>query len=169
MIEAVNSVLASAPLVRQAAEVQSGASTNLSQTESVRTVTPPPYLSTFISVDVNFDTAVILLRDADTGDTVRQIPSEGALEARQRDQVERQNSQQSLVAPQVEGDALAQDASTSVDSGESGAVPLNSSGDAGVSTSSSSSAPISQVALAAFASGAQAASAGSNTSFATSA
>ena len=156
MIEAVNSVLASAPLVRQAAEAQTGASTNLSQIESVRTVTPPPYLSTFISMDVNFDTAVILLRDADTGDTVRQIPTEGALVARQRDQKIEQNSQQSLIEPKIESEVV--DSSQTTTTIEGSTAPTQETG-----------APISQAALTAFSSGAQAASIGSNTSFQTSA
>lgn len=149
MIEAVNSVLASAPLVRQNTDSQSGgALQNNTQLESVRTIVQAPYISPFISVDVNFDTAVILLRDAETGDTVRQIPSEGALEARRREQAIQQSSQESPVETRIEGEALNVEAA---------------------SVQTTQATPISENALSAFSSGAQAATAGQNTSFTTSA
>lgn len=152
MIEAVNSVLASAPLVRQNTDVQSGgALTNLANLESVRAIAQAPYISPFISVDVNFDTAVILLRDAETGDTVRQIPSEGALEARQREQALEQTSQQSPIQQIPEGDALSTETTSEA------------------SAPQQATTPISQNALSAFQSGAQAGSTGETSSFATSA
>ncbi len=158
MIEAVNSVLASAPLVRQYTEQQSGgALSNNSQVESVKTFAQAPYISPFISVDVNFDTAVILLRDAETGDTVRQIPSEGALEARRREQVTEQTSQQSPLDQNVQPVA---ESAAPVET----AAPVKAS-----APEQTVNTPISQNALSAFASGAQAATAGENTSFQTSA
>ncbi|PZO88742.1 MAG: hypothetical protein DI626_01035 [Micavibrio aeruginosavorus] len=45
-----------------------------------------PYVSLYIKVDVNFDKALLLMRDSDTGDVVRQIPSETQLEAYRRAQ-----------------------------------------------------------------------------------
>ncbi len=158
MIEAVNSVLSSAPLVRQNTDAQSNtAPQNNPQTESVRAVTQAPYISPYISVDINFDTAVILLRDAETGDTVRQIPSEGALEARQREQAVAQTSQESLVKPNIQGDALnVQVESTQV------TTP------APQASAPAQSAPISQSVLSAFELGSQT-SAAPSSSFATSA
>ena len=93
MIEAVNSVLSKAPLVRPNAEQASGASSSIANLESVRQGPKAPYVSPYIRVDVNFDTAVLLLRDSDTGDTVQQIPSEGRLEERRRLEAFRQTEQ----------------------------------------------------------------------------
>ncbi len=48
--------------------------------------TQAPFISLYIKVDVNFDKALLLMRDSDTGDVVRQIPSENQLEAYRRAQ-----------------------------------------------------------------------------------
>ncbi len=84
MFEAVNSVLSNAPLVRGAAEQQSSARSLAANPSQVQVVAQAPYISPYIKVDIEYDKAVILIRDADTGDTVRQIPSEPALEAARR-------------------------------------------------------------------------------------
>lgn len=84
MFEAVNSVLSNAPLVRGAAEQQSSARSLAANPAQVQVVAQAPYISPYIKVDIEYDKAVILIRDADTGDTVRQIPSEPALEAARR-------------------------------------------------------------------------------------
>ena len=77
MIEAVNSVLASAPLLRQNAEQQSGAQAS-SSPEAVREILKAPYLDV-VRLDVDYDTAVLVLRDSQSGDAVQQIPNEEAL------------------------------------------------------------------------------------------
>ncbi len=82
MIEAVNSVISNAPLLRGSAE----------QVNSARSATPErvsngpqaPFVSPFIAVDLNHNTAVLQIRDSDTGDVVRQFPSDSTLQARQR-------------------------------------------------------------------------------------
>lgn len=93
-IEAVNSVLSNAPYTRAVAEQQSVANSYAANPERVQqAVLQAPYLSLYIKVDVNFDKAILQIRDGDTGDVVRQIPSEAQLEAYRR--------AQSVVAPKI--------------------------------------------------------------------
>lgn len=89
MLEAVNSTLANAPLFRSNTAQQSNAQSMSVNPDKVQVVAQAPYISPYIKVDVNYDKAVILLRNADTGDVVHQIPSEPALEAARR-QIEAQ-------------------------------------------------------------------------------
>ena len=84
MLEAVNSVLSNAPMLRGPADQQSSARSLAANPQQVQVVTQAPFVSQYISVDVNYDKAVILIRDSETGDTVRQIPTEPALEAARR-------------------------------------------------------------------------------------
>ena len=78
MIEAVNSVIASAPLLRGNAE--QGSSVRAVQSEAVRELPQAPYVSPYIFVDNNYNKAVLQIRDSDTGDVLRQFPSEQRLE-----------------------------------------------------------------------------------------
>lgn len=84
MLEAVNSVLSNASLLRGPADQQSSARSLAANPKQVQVVNQAPYVSQYISVDIDYDTAVILIRDSETGDTVRQIPTEPALEAARR-------------------------------------------------------------------------------------
>lgn len=86
MIEAVNSVLSTSPMARVVTEQQSVVNSYAANPERVQVVAQAPYISPYIHVDVNFDKAVLQIRDADTGDVVRTIPSEGQLEAYRRAQ-----------------------------------------------------------------------------------
>lgn len=87
MIEAVNSVLSNAPHLKVAAQQQSAMNSFAANPDRVQQVTAQaPYISLYIKVDVNFDKALLLMRDSDTGDVVRQIPSEPQLEAYRRAQ-----------------------------------------------------------------------------------
>ncbi len=113
MIEAVNSVVSNAPLLRGNAEQVSSA--RASSTESVTPSPQAPFVSPYISVDFNFDTAVLQIRDSDTGDVVRQFPSQSALQARQRAQVV-----QDAVIFQAQEDTSSGDSSTG---SAGGAVP----------------------------------------------
>lgn len=86
MIEAVNSALANATLLRgnteQASALRSQAPAgNLEQLEKVE-VQLAPYISPFVQVDTNFNKAVLQIRDRDTGDVKRQFPSETTMRAR---------------------------------------------------------------------------------------
>lgn len=84
MIEAVNSVLSNAPLIRGSTEQQSTSRTQAANPDKVQVVAQAPYISPYVHVDVNHDKAVLQLRDPDTGDVVRQIPSEPMLDAMRR-------------------------------------------------------------------------------------
>lgn len=91
MIEAVNSAVANASLVRGSAEqLSSAGAANVArarQEAQPRELPVAPFVSPYIVVDVNFDKAVLQIRDGDTGDVVDQFPSRSSLEARQRAEV----------------------------------------------------------------------------------
>ncbi len=85
MLEAVNSVLQTAPLARAATEQVSTVDSFAANPERVQRSAPQaPYISPYIYLDVNYDKAVILLRNGDTGDVEGQFPSEAALEQQAR-------------------------------------------------------------------------------------
>lgn len=87
MIEAVNSVLSNAPYTKAATEQQSVARSFAANPDRIQEATSAaPYISLYIKVDTNFDRAVLQIRDSDTGDVVRQIPTESELEAYRRAQ-----------------------------------------------------------------------------------
>lgn len=88
MIEAVNSVLSNAPLVRGAAEqvnasrvVQPAADVS-PKVDSAPPVILAPYVSPYIEVNTSYNKAVLQIRDSDTGDVIRQFPSESLLAQR---------------------------------------------------------------------------------------
>ena len=85
MLEAVNSVLQSAPLVRGNLEQASTAESFAANPERVQKVAQAPYVSPYVYVDVNFDKAILQLRDSETGDVVQSFPSDTTLESRARD------------------------------------------------------------------------------------
>jgi len=87
MIEAINSVLANAPLLRGNAEQQSSlrdAVTAEEAIESIKQYPKAPFVSPHVSVDSSYGEAVLQIRDSDTGDVLRQFPSESTLESRAR-------------------------------------------------------------------------------------
>lgn len=98
MIEAVNSVLQTAPLIRATAEQMSASDSFAANPDRVQKIPQAPYISPYIHLDVD-NGAVLQLRDSDTGDVVQQIPSEATIEARHRfqqqiDILQRQQEQQ---------------------------------------------------------------------------
>jgi hypothetical protein len=116
MIEAVNSVLANAPLLRGNAEQNS--SVRAVQVEAVNRIPQAPYVSPYIYVDNNFNKAVLQIRDSDTGDVLRQFPTEQRLETirQQQFQETRQQRVQSPAPrqPEVPVQAVEQEAQPSV-------------------------------------------------------
>lgn len=86
MIEAVNSTLATSAVTKAVAEQQSSANSFAANPERVQRVAQAPYVSPYISVDTNFDRAVLQIRDSDTGDVLNQYPTESQLKAYQRAQ-----------------------------------------------------------------------------------
>lgn len=154
MIEAVNSVISNATSLRQSAEQVASARSLAANPERLQEVPQAPYISPFVHVDLNFDTAVLQIRDSDTGDVVNQFPSESTLRASQRAklaqdsraaQVAEEATQKLMIgAGQDEGKNTAQVAETT-----------------GVSKPESSVNPVAVQAVAAFEAGAQSAQSGS--------
>lgn len=100
MIEAVNSVISNATYTKAAVEQQSVAQSFAANPDRVQIVPQAPYISPYVHMDINFDKAVLQLRDSQTGDVVRQIPTEGQLEAYKRAQAASANTKKS--APKAE-------------------------------------------------------------------
>lgn len=95
MLEAVNSVLQTAPFVRPQAEQTAPVNSFAANPERVQQAAPQaPFVSPYIFVNVNFDKAVIQLRNGETGDVEDQFPSDAALEARARQAAVREATQQ---------------------------------------------------------------------------
>ena len=87
MLEAVNSVLSNASYTRAAAVQQSVVNSFAANPARVQQASlQAPYISLYIKVDNNFDRAILQIRDNQTGDVVRQIPTESQLEAYRRAQ-----------------------------------------------------------------------------------
>ncbi len=99
MIEAVNSVLSNAQIARGNAE-QASTSRNLTANpERVQEIAKAPYVSPYISLDLNYDRAVLQLRDSDTGDVLRQYPSESQMEAYRRAQAASERREAAVIEP----------------------------------------------------------------------
>jgi hypothetical protein len=90
MIEAVNSVLQTAPFVRATNEQISTVDSFAANPDRVQKAPQAPYISPYIFLDVNFDKAVIQLRNGETGDVENQYPSEATLQAQARSDARRQ-------------------------------------------------------------------------------
>lgn len=84
MIEAANSVVMNYASLRGNAEQAAPARSYAANPEKIQEAAQAPYISPYVYVDVNFDRAVLQIRDSDTGDVVRQFPSESELETRRR-------------------------------------------------------------------------------------
>ncbi len=84
MIEAVNIALQASPLVRGNAEQVSALESTSANPARTQKIAQAGTTSPYVYVDVNFDKAILQLRNPD-GDVVDQIPSESQLEARARD------------------------------------------------------------------------------------
>lgn len=78
MIEAVNSAVASAQVLRSSNERNGGAAASSSEPASV-TAPQAPFISPFVTFNTDRNVAVLQLRDSQTGDVVEQIPSETTL------------------------------------------------------------------------------------------
>lgn len=96
MIEAVNSVVSNAPLLRGNAEAAAASRAGNPENIQVAAMPKAPYISPYIHMDVDYDMAVLQIRDSDTGDVVQTIPSDTSLELRSR---ERSAASERLVSP----------------------------------------------------------------------
>jgi len=88
MIEAVNSATASATLSRGVANrgEPSGNPVPLEALDGAPEAPRAPFVSPYISIDPNFDRAVLQIRNGETGEVIRQFPSEGRLQQQAREQ-----------------------------------------------------------------------------------
>ncbi len=92
-VEAVNSVIQAAPVLRASAEQTSTAATSGNPAQ-VQKVAEAPYISPYLTVDALTQATVLEIRDATTGKVLQQIPSQSSLDA--------QRFAQSQTAPKVE-------------------------------------------------------------------
>jgi len=84
MIEAVNSVLQTTQFVRASSEQVSTLDAFAANPDRVQKAPQAPFISPYIYLDVNYDKAVIQLRNGETGDVENQFPSSTQLEAQAR-------------------------------------------------------------------------------------
>lgn len=89
MIEAVNSALANASILRPQDSGTNASAQNAStpalSSESGVSVPQAPYISPHIEIDLDYNKAVLQVRDSETGDVVRQFPSESRLQELRRE------------------------------------------------------------------------------------
>lgn len=120
MIEAVNAVIANAPLLRGNAE-QVAVANAADQIETVSTAPQAPYISPYIYMDVNLDKAVLQIRDSETGDVLSQFPAKQAYAQQRRantpsvpegSQFSSNNAQAQVAAAALEKGAQASSAQT---------------------------------------------------------
>ena len=96
MIEAVNSSLVNAQVLRGNAEQLSASRVAVTATPAddgaVTEAPKAPFISPHISINLDYDKAVIQIRDSDTGDVKQEFPSESRLAQQSRAQaaIERQ-------------------------------------------------------------------------------
>ncbi|MFA5592506.1 MAG: flagellar protein FlaG [Micavibrio sp.] len=142
MIEAVNSVLSNAPFTKAAVEQASAVRSFAANPNRVQEASlQAPYISLYIKVDTYFDKAVLQIRDSDTGDVVRQIPTESQLEAYRRAQSSNavRSSEAHVPAPEVSLDIP--DAPQRPASPEASAAPAPSPAAGGGDAAPSAPAP----------------------------
>ena len=82
-VEAVNSVLQAAPVIRGNAEQNSTAESS-GNPERVQKVAEAPYVSPYFTVDVQTNTFVTQIRDSSTGKVIEQIPSQRNIQVKQQ-------------------------------------------------------------------------------------
>jgi hypothetical protein len=106
MIEAVNSTVANATALRASVEAVSAARAPVDIAPAVKVgeISAPempkaPYISPYISIDVNYDKAVLQIRNSETGDVLTQFPSESRLAQIRRSQATQERASLTSVAP----------------------------------------------------------------------
>ncbi len=80
-VEAVNSVLQAAPVIRGNAE-QNSTGDSSGNPDRVQKVAEAPYVSPYFTVDVQTNTFVTQIRDSSTGKVIEQIPSQRNIQAK---------------------------------------------------------------------------------------
>ena len=162
----VSTVPNSQQAVAAVQQAQLAQQSNVEAQELARPEAPvAPFISPYIAFDVNFDTAVLQIRDSSTGDVLRQIPTERSLELRQIVQ-RRQNAPDPVQALQQDAPTAAAEPSNTAPTSQ---AVNNISFEASVvaaqavsSDSPTSTAGTTQVAIAALSAGAQSGQAASS-------
>ncbi len=90
MIEATSTAILAAPFLRQATLGTNADSVSAEMQSSG--VVSAPFVSPAVSFDTEYNTAVLQIRDSETGEVVGQIPSENRLEDRRQFSEERDNN-----------------------------------------------------------------------------
>lgn len=105
MLEAVNTTLQASQVSRVAAEQVSTADSFAANPQRTQRAAPQaPYVSPYISVDYNYDRAVLQLRDSATGDVEGQFPSQAQLEAQARSDARRSAENQQRLRQVASGE-----------------------------------------------------------------
>lgn len=136
MIEGINASIASAALVRPVVDQVERVASYAANPEQVQRVAAPPYLSLYVSMNVEIDKAVLQFRDADSGDVLAQIPSEKQIKAYRKAATE----QPAIYKPKadaVEAQAAVVAPAPEVSVQETAPVADTSGSDTGESTSTS--------------------------------
>lgn len=81
MVEAISTVLSNVPVNRVAVDTQATTRSLTANPDKVQETARTPYVSPYISIDRQSNRAILQIRDSDTGDVVRQFPTEGQLKA----------------------------------------------------------------------------------------
>lgn len=97
MIEGVNSSLQTSQLLRASVQQSSGADVFSADAAPVQKIARAPSMSVY--VDIDYDTAVLQFRNAETRTVIDQIPSETLLQYRARDEARRISVQQEAQQP----------------------------------------------------------------------
>ena len=84
MIEGVNATIANAVLVRPVSDQAVNARSYAENPKQVQQVPQAPYISPYISMDYTNNKAVLQIRDSDSGEVIRQIPTDTQLKAYRR-------------------------------------------------------------------------------------
>ena len=112
MIEAANSVIFNAPFLRMAGDQVSSSRTSPVDMPRVQETPKAPFVSPFVYVDVNHNTAVLQIRNGETGEVESQFPSEKSLEARLAEMASGSASEaRSLISPSDETETVSEGSS----------------------------------------------------------
>ena len=168
MIEALNSVVSNASAIRIASDQidVSRASSGSARSGGAPSSPSAPFISPYISVNYNYNEAVIQIRDSNTGDVVDQFPSEARLEQIRRQEIERQQlaisraqAQQQSASSETQARSQVASSSSQAEQSVNSAAPISLQTQSFESAASVSTGASSQIASSALISASQTASA----------
>jgi hypothetical protein len=103
MIEAVNAAVSSAQMVRAAAEQVSSARSFAANPARIQSAATAPYLSPHVDFNGGMTKPLFIVRDSETGDAVRQFPTEAQIRAYQRAKEAQSRAAAQAAMPEVGG------------------------------------------------------------------